>query len=236
MRAMGLRGAIARPGVQDHDDRATTRRRGRPISCSARSRPTRPNRALGRRPHLRRDLARLRLRRLRHRRVRAHGSSAGACRRRCARDLALDALEQALHARPGSRRPRASQRSRRAIPLDSLHRAPGRRRHRAVRRQASATPTTMPSPRSVIGLYKTEVIRRQARGATSRPSSSRRSRGSTGSTTGGCSSRSATCRRPSSRKPTTEHAARDSSHGGRTHVTSLRRTRGGSRFVRSGMG
>ncbi len=43
-------------------------------------------------------------------------------------DFVLDALEQAIYARRGDR-PRASQRSRHAVLVDSLYRPPGRRRH-----------------------------------------------------------------------------------------------------------
>ena len=50
-------------------------------------------------------------------------------------DLALDALEQALYARPDTDRPGASQRPRRAVPLDPLHGATGRGRDRAFGRQ-----------------------------------------------------------------------------------------------------
>ena len=51
---------------------------------------------------------------------------------------------------------------------------------------------------SVIGLFKTEVIRRRGPWRASRTSSSRRWRGSPGTTTTACSSPSATCHRPSS--------------------------------------
>ena len=78
-------------------------------------------------------------------------------------DLALDALEQALYDRPiapvGAAG--ASQRSGRAIPVDSLHGAAGRGRHRAVGRAAPATRTTTRWPRRVIGLFKTEEIYRR---------------------------------------------------------------------------
>ena len=55
---------------------------------------------------------------------------------------------------------------------------------------------------TIIGLYKTEVIHRRGPWRISRPSNSRRSNGSTGSTTVGCSNRSATSRRPNSKQRT----------------------------------
>ena len=56
---------------------------------------------------------------------------------------------------------------------------------------------------SVIGLFKTEVIRRTGTVAPSGGGGVRDARrGSTGSTRGGCSSRSATCRRPSTKRGT----------------------------------
>jgi hypothetical protein len=56
---------------------------------------------------------------------------------------------------------------------------------------------------TVIGLYKTEVIRRRDPGATSTPSSMRRWSGWTGSTVVASSNRSATSRRSNSRRRTT---------------------------------
>ena len=55
---------------------------------------------------------------------------------------------------------------------------------------------------TVIGLYKTELIRKRGPWRNLTQSSSPRWNGSTGSTTRGCSSRSATSRRQSSRKRT----------------------------------
>ena len=49
----------------------------------------------------------------------------------------------------------------------------------------------------MIGLYKTEVIRRRARGGISKPWNSRHSNGSSGSTTAGCSRLSGMCRQRS---------------------------------------
>ncbi len=60
-----------------------------------------------------------------------------------------------------------------------------------------------PLAESVIGLFKTEVIRRTGtRGRRSRRSSSRHSCGSTGSTRGGCLARSGTSRQQSSKRST----------------------------------
>ena len=65
---------------------------------------------------------------------------------------------------------------------------------------------------SVIGLFKTEVIRRRDRGAISRPSNSPRSTGSIGSIIAGCSNRLATCRRPSTRRATMSRPQWPDSH------------------------
>ena len=68
-------------------------------------------------------------------------------------DLAIDALEMAIHAtkRPRPRRPHPSQRPRSSIPRNSLHRATGRGRRRQLGRQPRATPMTMPWPRASTG-------------------------------------------------------------------------------------
>jgi len=55
---------------------------------------------------------------------------------------------------------------------------------------------------SVIGLFITEVIRRLGPGGISKPSNSRRLTGSIGLIAAACSSRSATCRRRSTRRAT----------------------------------
>ncbi len=75
-------------------------------------------------------------------------------------DLALDALEQALHVRRGANGScitaiAACSTSPFATPSDSQRRAS------SARSAASATRTTTRSLRRVIGLYKTEVIRRR---------------------------------------------------------------------------
>ena len=57
---------------------------------------------------------------------------------------------------------------------------------------------------TINGLYKAEVIHRRGPWRSSKPSSSRRSNGSTGSTIAGCWSRSATSRRP---KPRSDYYA-----------------------------
>ena len=76
-------------------------------------------------------------------------------------DLALDALEQALYARPASDQLIHHSDRGIAVSLDSVHGAglpkPGSSRRSGV----WAIPTTMPSPNRWIGLYKTEVIRRR---------------------------------------------------------------------------
>ncbi len=139
----GPPGRDARARLHDHDERgrggAARRSRAAPLHGDP------PERALGRRSHVRGDVARLRLRRLRHRRLRA-----ADCRLARRHDLAIGSGARRARASAArasrSRWPRASQRSRRAIPRDPLHRAPGRRRHRSRRSGASGIPTTMPSP------------------------------------------------------------------------------------------
>ena len=74
-------------------------------------------------------------------------------------DLALDALEQALYARPAIDQS-ASQRPRLAVSLVPLHRPPGGRRHDpSVGSVGDSYDNALAE--SVIGLYKTEVIRRR---------------------------------------------------------------------------
>ena len=68
-------------------------------------------------------------------------------------DLALDALEMAIHAREqaGPRRPDSSLGPWSAISLHPLHRAPGRGRRRSTSSAAAVTPTTMPWPNPSTG-------------------------------------------------------------------------------------
>ena len=118
-------------------------------------------------------------------------------------DLALDALEMALWQRQGAGDGLVHH-SDRGVQYLSI---------RYTERLAEAGAVTSVGSRgdsydnalaeSVIGLYKTELIRK--RGSLEEPrrqSSTPRWNGSTGSTTRGCSSRSATSRRRSSRKRT----------------------------------
>ena len=116
-------------------------------------------------------------------------------------DLALDALEQALHTRPrsdkSSIRATAAPSTRPfAIPSVSPLRAS------SARSVASATRTTTRSPRPSTVCTRPRSSGAAARGATSTTSSTRRSSGSTGSTTVACSNRSATCHPRSSKRRT----------------------------------
>ena len=124
-------------------------------------------------------------------------------------DFVLDALEQAIYDRGGAdgRRPRASQRSRHAVSLDALHRPAGRRRHRAVGRQPRRFVRQRPRrigdrPLQDGGDSTTGTVA-AARGRGVRHAR----RGSTGSTRGGCSSRSATCRRQNTKRATMKTCA-----------------------------
>ena len=122
------------------------------------SRSTQP--ALGCRPHLRRDLARLRLRRLRDRRLSRAGSSAGACRAR------FEVISRSMH---------LSRRCMTAQDIDGLvHHSDRGVQYLSIRyTERLAEAGIEPSVGSigdsydnalaetVIGLFKTEVIRRR---------------------------------------------------------------------------
>ena len=115
-------------------------------------------------------------------------------------DLVLDALEQALWSRSGNQGRRASQRSRQPVSVDSLLRAPGRSGRAALggqrRRFVRQRPGRDRSSASTRPRSSTAAVR----GGIWRPWSTRRWNGSTGSIIVGCWSRSATCRRRSSRR------------------------------------
>ena len=128
-------------------------------------------------------------------------SSAGGCRARCARDLALDALEQALYAPAHTRAASCTTATAACSTSRSATPSGWPRPASSPRSAASATRYDNALAETIIGLYKTEVIHRRGPWRTSRPSSSPRSNGSTGSTTGACSSRSETSLRPSPRPP-----------------------------------
>ena len=117
----------------------------------------------------------------------------------------LDALEQALHDRrpAASRRARASQRPRQPIRLDQIHRAPGRSRHRAFGRQRRRQLRQCSRRNDQRSLQGRGHPSARTMADHSRPSSSQRSNGSTGSTIAGCWSPSATSRRPKPRNATT---------------------------------
>jgi putative transposase len=89
----------------------------------------------------------------------------------------------------------------RPIPIDSLHRTLGRggSGHLGGSRGDSYDNALA---ETIIGLYKTELIRRRGPWRAWTRSSTPPWSGSTGSTTAGCWSRSGTSRRPSSRPPT----------------------------------
>ena len=116
----------------------------------------------------------------------------------------LDALEQALHERRPVHGGGLVHHSDRgvAIRLDPLHRAPGRGRHRALgrqRRRQLRQRSRRDDQRPLQGRGDPSA---RPMAHASRPSSSPRSNGSTGSTTAGCSSRSATSRPPKPRRAT----------------------------------
>ena len=131
-------------------------------------------------------------------------------------DLALDALEMAIWRRQGQ--------------LEGLvHHSDRGGQYLAIRyteRLAEAGAVASVGSRgdsydnalaeTIIGLYKTELIRRRGPWKASMRSSTPPWSGSTGSTTGGCWSRSATSHQPSSRPPTGERrpqaASTDSSN------------------------
>ena len=118
-------------------------------------------------------------------------------------DFVLDALEQAIYERcgVGGHATGASQRPRHAVSRDALHRPTRRGRHRALRRQ----------PRRFLRQRPGRIDHRPLQdGGDPRkgpwrhlePSSSPRSRGSTGSTPGVCSNPSATSRPPNTKRST----------------------------------
>ena len=117
-------------------------------------------------------------------------------------DLALDALEQALCARPD--RDGLTHHSDRGVQYLSI-RYTERLADAGIEPSVGTVGDSYDNAlaESVIGLYKAEVIRRRDRRATSKPSNSPRSRGSTGSTRVVSSDRLATFLRSSTRTPTT---------------------------------
>ena len=199
MRAMGLRGAVrGRAWV------TTTQADGgadRPVDLVDRHFVVDPAQSIvGLGLHLRRDVARLRLRRLRHRRVRATHC-------RLARvDFAPHGLrprcrpEQAIYDRRGDGAGDlvASQRPRHTVLVDALHRAAGRRRHSRCLSAVAATRTTMPSPKRSSVCSSPEVIRRRGPWRNIEAVEVRHARvGRLRSTPGGYWNRSATSRRRS---------------------------------------
>ena len=202
MREMGLRRRRARPRVDHHDAVGTGRRRGRPISSIASSPRRGPNQlwvadftyvATWRGFVYVAFVIDVFARRIVGWRVSAS----------LATDFVLDALEQAIYDRCGDGVGDLVHHSDRGTQYLSM---------RYTDRLADAGIAPSVGSRgdsydnalaeSVIGLFKTEVIQRRDRGGISRPSNSPRSTGSTGSTRGGCSNRSATCRRPNTKRAT----------------------------------
>ena len=156
----------------------------------------RPNAAVGLGLHLRRDLAGLRVRGLRHRRLRpAHRRLAGVSAR-CARTSCSMRWSRRCTTRPSERR-RAVHHTDRGSQyvVDPLHRAPGRGRHRALGRQR----------RRQLRQRAGRDDQRPVQGRGDPPPGPWRTREAVefatlewvaGSTTGACSSRSATSRPP----------------------------------------
>ena len=108
----------------------------------------------------------------------------------------------------GRRGARASQRSRHAVSVDALHGPPRGGRHRAVGRQPWRFLRQRPRRIDHRSLQNGSDST-QGTVALSRPSNSRRSRGSTGSTRADCSNRSATCRRRNTKRATMSSNADD---------------------------
>jgi hypothetical protein len=124
-------------------------------------------------------------------------------------DLALDALEQALYDRPIAESERLVHHSDRGVQLNSgstcQSATPSGWPKRASSRRSGArgirTTTRWPSPSSGSIRRKRSTVVGLGKG--SGTSSSRRSSGSRGTTRAACSSRSGTCPRTSSSRPTT---------------------------------
>ena len=153
----GPAGRGAGQGLQDDDTGRCGGAARRPGAAAVPGRPPEP--AVGGGLYLRRDLGGLGLRGLRHRCLRpphrrlaggeldAHGPGAG-----CAGAGTVVADRD--------RRAGASQRPRQPVPVDPLHRAPGRGRHRSsVGSVGDSYDNALAE--TIIGLFKTEVIRRR---------------------------------------------------------------------------
>ena len=118
-------------------------------------------------------------------------------------DLALDALEQALYESPIIQTEQLVHHSDRGVQYLSI-RYTERLAQAGIEPSVGSTADSYDNAlaETVIGLFKTEEIHRRGPWKGSRTSSSRRSSGSRGTTATVCSNRSATFRRPSSRRPT----------------------------------
>ena len=160
MRAHGPAWRGSRARLQGHDDAPTSPRRTAAGPRRARVPRERPEPALGRGPDLRGDLGRLRVRRLRHRRLLALRSSAGASRGR---------FEATWRSTPSSRRCTRGRdadelvhHSDRGVQYLSI-RYTERLAEAGIERSVGSVGDSYDNAlaESVIGLYKTEVIRRR---------------------------------------------------------------------------
>ena len=214
MRAMGLRGAVrGRAWVTTTQSRPDAPS-GRADLVERHFTATRPNQLWVVGLHVRRDVARLRLRGVRDRCLRAADRRLARRRRRCAptSSSTRSSRRSTTAATTDDRRPGASQRSRHAVSVDALHRAARRRRHRAVGRQprrfVRQRPRRIGDRALQDGGDSTTRAVAESRGGGIRDAR----RGSIGSITGGCSNRSATCRRPSTKRATMSRPRWPDSH------------------------
>ena len=185
-----------------HDDQ----RQGRAVPAGSREPPVpgaAAERAVGLGLHLRRHLDRLRLRRLRDRRL-CPPDRGLAGQRTAHAGFVLDALEQALHDRRPVHRGGLVHHSDRGSQYVSI-KYTERLAEAGIepRSAASATATTTPSPKRSMASTRPRSSIDAGHGETSKPSSSQPWNGSTGSTTAGCWSPSATSRQPKPRNAIT---------------------------------
>ena len=121
-------------------------------------------------------------------------------------ELVLDALEQALWARSGTKGVvHHSDRGCQYLSIRYSERLAEAGVEPSVGNVGDSYDNALAE--TIIGLYKTEVIHHRGRGGMSMPSSTRPWNGSSGSITAGCSSRLATCHQRNSRRRTISQQA-----------------------------